>query len=329
MPDKKAPAYKELTLQQLRSFRETARRGSLTSAAAALGLAHPTVWKQVHALEKAFGVTLVEPHVRGCKLTEAGHALLALVAPSVDSLDDLRARFDEAVNKVDIHIVVAGPPRLLAEDVPQCIRAFTARWPRARLTLLEMPQDKLGTAIAAGDAHMGFTTNVETNPDFARLSVEPWYELDVVLLAPLDHPLARKSRVQPEDLQAYPLVNSWDTLRDPGVHAMVAKLGLFQTQPRLVEARHTGVIRRCVAQGMGIGLVSQPASRTPDPDLHERVMSHVFGRSQVYLVRPAGTYQHPAVRELAEQVRAMFGVKETATARTKRQSPRLQRSRSH
>jgi DNA-binding transcriptional LysR family regulator len=63
------PTYKDLTLHQLRSFCETARRGSLTAAATALGLAHPTVWKQVHALEMAFGVALVEPHVRGCTLS--------------------------------------------------------------------------------------------------------------------------------------------------------------------------------------------------------------------------------------------------------------------
>ena len=55
-------AYKEITLQQLRSFCETILRGSFTAAAAALDLAHPTVWKQVHGLEHRLGVKLVEPH---------------------------------------------------------------------------------------------------------------------------------------------------------------------------------------------------------------------------------------------------------------------------
>lgn len=313
MSHQQPPAYKELTLHQLRSFCETARRGSLTAAAAALGLAHPTVWKQVHALEKAFGVALVEPHVRGCTLTEAGHALLALVAPNIDNLDALRARFDEAVNNVDIRIVVAGPPRLLAEDLPHCLLGFTARWPRARVALLEMSQKEVGTAVAAGDAHLGFTSNVELNPDYARLSVEPWYAVDVFLVTPRNHPLAHKSRIRPEDLKKYPLVNAWDSLRDPAVHAVMVKLGLFQTQPRLVEARHAAVIRRCVALGLGIGLVSKPTHQPADADLHERLMSHVFGRSQVYLVRPSAAYQHPAVGQFAAEVRNRLGRTELGT----------------
>ena len=52
--------YKEVRLQQLRSFCETARLGSLAAAAQALGLAEPTVWEQVHALERQFAAKLVE-----------------------------------------------------------------------------------------------------------------------------------------------------------------------------------------------------------------------------------------------------------------------------
>src|SRR5436190_3192251 len=98
----KAPAYKDVTLGQLRSFCETARRGSFTAAAAALRLAHPTVWKQVHALEATFGRALIEPHARGCRLTEAGEVLLRLAAPNVFDLDSLRRRFDEELQQVDV-----------------------------------------------------------------------------------------------------------------------------------------------------------------------------------------------------------------------------------
>src|SRR5262245_41075389 len=69
---RRAGAYKEITLQQLRSFCETARLGSFKAAASSLGLAHPTIWQQVHALERELDAQLVEPHGRGCRLTEEG-----------------------------------------------------------------------------------------------------------------------------------------------------------------------------------------------------------------------------------------------------------------
>ena len=61
----KTRAYKDSTAQQLRSFCETARSGSISGAAARLGLATPTVWHQVRALEREFGEPLFESHGRG------------------------------------------------------------------------------------------------------------------------------------------------------------------------------------------------------------------------------------------------------------------------
>jgi hypothetical protein len=61
-----------------------------------------------------------------------------------------------------------------------------------------------------------------------------------------------------------------------------------------------------VEVGLGIGLVLRPPSQPPHPGLHERVMSRYFGRSTVYLVRPAGVYQHPAISDFAETVRSIL-----------------------
>src|SRR5262252_8234799 len=92
----KPRAYKETTIQQLRSFYETAHLGSFVAAAASLGLANPTVWQQVRALERDLGVRLLEPDGRGCRLTEDGAVLAQLVGPLVSGLASLKRRFREA-----------------------------------------------------------------------------------------------------------------------------------------------------------------------------------------------------------------------------------------
>src|SRR5438128_1305562 len=133
-------AYKEIRLQQLRSFGGTARPGSLTAAAAALRLSQPTVCEQVHARERA------------------SHGKLIVVTPR-------------------------------------------------------------------------------------------------------DHPLARRRRLLPRDLLGFPLVNAPDSIPDPAVAGALENLGVFQTQPRQVEAYYTAVIRRFVEMGFGIGLVLGLPSR--------------------------------------------------------------------
>lgn len=59
-----------------RAFLVTAEEGSLSAAARALGMAQPTLGRQVTALEEELGVTLFERVGRGLELTEAGRGLL-------------------------------------------------------------------------------------------------------------------------------------------------------------------------------------------------------------------------------------------------------------
>lgn len=59
-----------------RAFLVTAEEGSLSSAARALGLAQPTLGRQVAALEEELGVALFERSARGLALTPTGLELL-------------------------------------------------------------------------------------------------------------------------------------------------------------------------------------------------------------------------------------------------------------
>ena len=59
-----------------RAFLVTAEEGSLSAAARALGMAQPTLGRQVDALEEELGVILFERRGRGFTLTPSGHELL-------------------------------------------------------------------------------------------------------------------------------------------------------------------------------------------------------------------------------------------------------------
>lgn len=65
----------EINHNHLHYFWLVGRHGSLTAAAAALGLAQPTVGAQIRALERQLGVSLVTRRGRSLHLTEAGQAV--------------------------------------------------------------------------------------------------------------------------------------------------------------------------------------------------------------------------------------------------------------
>ncbi|MBY0526407.1 MAG: LysR family transcriptional regulator [Gemmataceae bacterium] len=300
-------AYKEVRLQQLRSFCETARLGSLKAAADALGLAQPTVWEQVHALEREFGSKLVEPHGRGCQLTEAGRVLAGLAAPLVAGIDALKHHFASARERVETWMTLATTQRILVEDLPRPIREFERRQPHVRLRFLELSGDNIAAAVKAREADLGLTVEREPSPPNPWLEFEPVYELEPLLIAPKDHPLARRRVVRPQDLKGHAFVNSPSGgFADKSIAAILEKLDVFQAQPPRVEAGYTAVIRRYVELGFGIGIVPGVPDRSPASNLHERPMGRYFGQVTVNLIWRKGAVEAEPLRSFAETVKELL-----------------------
>jgi DNA-binding transcriptional LysR family regulator len=292
-------AYKEITLQQLRSFCTTARAGSFKAAADFLGLAHPTVWQQVHSLERQLGVQLVEPHKRGCRLTEEGRLLIDLAGAVVHGIDELPRHFQEAIERVHPRLTVATTQRILMEELSAVIPVFERRCPNARLCFREHNSDHVIEAVEAGDADLGITTSPEPKPVRPLLLFETAYQLHVLLVTPRDHPLARRRRVCPEDLRGFPIVNFPGCFRDPAINALLEKFAVL-SQPRKVEVGQAATVRHFVALGFGVGLTLGIPASGLNGNLHERSMSRYFGFSQANLIWRKGTHRHALARTFVE-----------------------------
>ncbi len=310
----RGPAYKEMTLQQLRSFCETARLGSLKAAADVLGLAHPTVWQQVHALERELATRLVEPHGRGCRLIAEGELLAKLASPLVAGFNALPRDFQEASAQVRPRLTVATTQRTLIEDLRPVIVAFEQRFPDVLLRLREVTTEEVIAQVESGAADLGLTAHSVPASLHARLRFEPAYELDLILVTPRDHPLARKRRLGPKDLLPFPLVNAPGNIPDPAINSILGKLGVFETEPRRVEAHYTATICHCVELGFGIGLIVGLPSRVSNRRLHERSMSRHFGRLTVNLVWRKGTQVSGLARAFADTVKTQLSRKKAHSA---------------
>jgi DNA-binding transcriptional LysR family regulator len=307
MKKKPRRAYKEVRLQQLRSFCETARLGSLGAAAVSLGLSQPTVWEQVHALEREFGTQLIESHPRGCRLTDTGRLLAELAVPVVASADALRQAFDERRATVEQSLTVVAPQRVLVEDLPDVIDRFRLLKPRVRLRLVERMTGQVAATVEAGSADLGVSSDREPGSDSSSLQLEPAYDLDSLLVTPLDHPLSRKRRVQLADLTRYPLVNAPEGFTRPEVTQLLRRLGGFAQHQSPVEALSTGVIRHYVARGYGIGLVLGRQGTSLEPRLCERCMSEHFGRASIAFIWRRGVEPSAHARAFADLVKSMLG----------------------
>jgi putative choline sulfate-utilization transcription factor len=80
-------ATRPVDLGWMRVFEAVARLGSLTAAAAELGLTQPAVSYVVRTLEAQVGTALLERGSRGSRPTGAGHQLLRALAPAIRDID--------------------------------------------------------------------------------------------------------------------------------------------------------------------------------------------------------------------------------------------------
>jgi molybdate transport repressor ModE-like protein len=92
-------------LAGLRALREVGQRGSIASAAAALGVSQQALSARMRTLERALGVQLLVRTAGGSALTDQGRLVLGWAEDVIDAADRLEA---------GVRSVRSGVPRRLA-----------------------------------------------------------------------------------------------------------------------------------------------------------------------------------------------------------------------
>ena len=222
-------------------------------------------------------------------------------------IGSLECLFERSRAEAVAHVVVAAATRVLVEDLPECVVEFERLWPQVRVELRQVRAEDVTAAVASGRADLGLTSNCLPDPDDPRLAFEPCYELEIVLVTPPDHPLARRRHLEAGDLCVYPLVNALDSGENLAIRAALEELHALRIPTSRVEARDDAVICRYVQSGFGIGLLNRVRGHPPGTNLHVRSMSDVFGRSPVYLVRKKGDLLSRPAHEFARTVKGLLG----------------------
>ena len=117
-----------MTFTQLRSFATVARMGSVSAAAAALGVSEPAVSAAVAALRRDLGDVLFVRAGGGIRLTPGGERLAAAAAEILGLQDRLQREVAEARGERGLLRLAVAPSVAEYVSAP-LLDAFTRRWP--------------------------------------------------------------------------------------------------------------------------------------------------------------------------------------------------------
>lgn len=186
-----------MDLSQLRSFIAVAELGSFSGAARSLGVAQPSVSEQIRKLERRLGGPVFDRLPRGVVLTEAGRMLLAKGRQLLADADALDRGIVEATGKVAGTLHVGAIPTIAPFILPAVLAAFRAAHPNVKLIVTEDITTRLLMGVEEGAIDLVLVSDVTLT---STITLEHLADEPLVVVMPVDHPLARRARVKPAEL---------------------------------------------------------------------------------------------------------------------------------
>jgi DNA-binding transcriptional LysR family regulator len=241
-------------LQQLRYFLAVAETRHFTQAADNLGVAQPTLSKQIHTLEASLGAPLFE-RIRGAvALTGAGEALLPLAQRMVTDAEAAREAVQDLVGLRRGEVRLGATPSLCSSLVPEVLRTFRAEHPEIQLYVNEGSSQDLIENLHAHTLDLALIVQPSQGVDEA-LQATPVLRESLVVASMMDRPPPTPyAQIALSELEHVPLVMFRAGYDIRGVTLEACRMAGF-TPKFAVEGGEMDAVLAFVEAGLGVALV--------------------------------------------------------------------------
>jgi DNA-binding transcriptional LysR family regulator len=252
-----------MQLQQLAYFVAVAEVRHFTQAAETLGVAQPSLSKQVRALETELGASLFSRARGNITLTPAGEALLPLAKRILADVDTARLEVQELAGLRSGRVRLGATPSLCAGLLADVLRRFHSAYPGIRLLVEEGGSHDLVREVTRGALDLALV--ILPLAGDTPLVTSPILRENLVVVSPREVPgesppgrnspyLPSRPQFQITDLRDRPLV-----MFRPGYDLREATIGACRQagfEPRFaVEGGEMDTVLRFVEVGLGIAVV--------------------------------------------------------------------------
>jgi len=299
--------FKEFNLTQLRIFCEFLQNKSFAETARAVQLSHSGVWQQVRALERRFGVSLLQRHGRTWQPTEDGQALFDLISDVLRSVDTLEDAFRRLRGELVRELHIIATPGSAAGELADPIVEMKRRHPSTRIRLsLGSSLEQTEKDLLTGSADLAVVTgSIVGRLNRSSLEMITVRQRQPGVLVPARHRLARAGRLTLEELAAHPLIMPvpaflWRQRCDEAFRIA----GLLDRLQVSIEVSLIQAIEEFVHRRLGVGLTPMVADWAPRKGLVRLPADHLFPPDHLYIIRRKGKAR-PQAQILEEMLMAL------------------------
>jgi LysR family cys regulon transcriptional activator len=300
-----------VNFQQLRSVRETVRRGfNLTQVAQVLHTSQPGVSRQIRELEDELGMALF--HRAGKRLTGLtgpGEAVLPIIESLLQQAENLRRAGEDFAAQGRGTLTIAATHSQARYALPQAVRDFSAAHPEVALHIHQGSPRQIAQWLIDGDADIGIAT--EALAEFPELAALPCYRWTHSVIVPRGHPLAlaqaRGEALTLARLADFPIV-TYETGFTGRRHIDDAFRRAGLPLNIVLSAMDADVIKTYVELGMGVGIIAAIAhDEARDTALSAIDARHLFAVNLTRLAVRRGSYLRDYVYAFIAQFAPTLG----------------------
>lgn len=293
----------DLSVQQLHTFRHVYELSGYAAAARVCDLSVPTVWQQIHGLEKVYGVRLFEKVGRQIRPTEAARRLYHCVDEMLVNLDSTFELIRGDTDASDPITLVTGV-RMMMEDLSSPLGDFRRRFPN-RLTIRHGNNRQAEQLIISGDADVALTLEASPGQESPLIHYEAAYYVDFLAVAPKRHPFLLAKTSSLREISKHALI-----VTTPGTHGRDALEQAFHREKLCVniavETDNSGFTIACVQAGMGLGILAGRPDGRLCQDLSIRSLRKQLGRRQIVFMWRKGRKLTAPLTGLVNEIRRTY-----------------------
>jgi len=276
-----------VNLTRLRTLVMVAQSGSISKAALDLHLTQPAVTKHIQSLEEYYGKSLIDRSAREAVLTEEGRLLYRYV------LEVLRLMNEAETVQGSLRIGASSIPGQYI--LPLALGEFSRNYPEVDIVVEMGDTEQITRLVLENKVDLGLVGNPVKE---RQLECYPCAEDELVLILPLDHPLAQVEEIRAEDLCGEKMV--WREIGSgtrKTVEGWLAQVGVKLGEKKgSIELGSTGAVVAAVEAGLGLSIVSIWAVVRPLAwkTLAVRRLKDLSMKRRLYVIRSTQNTRRPA-----------------------------------
>ena len=192
-----------MLLDRIELFVTVAKHHNLGKTARAMHVSASSVCQRLKSLENDFGVKLYKKNKEGIELTGAGHTLLTRGSEVLSQLDTLRKTLNENASEAARSLIVGGTYSPSVKYLPAAIAAFQKTHPDVKVTFLTSDSASVQKWVQNSAVDIAI---IQSPSESFDCEMEHFAVDNLTFFAHPTHPLAKKKKLDLEDLAQNPLV---------------------------------------------------------------------------------------------------------------------------